>query len=251
MQESFRQECLAAQAGSLQQQERTAWKPWPVPLAGDLAQAAPVLAIPSGLAMSSGAMNSGVPQGSAGCRKNTARLKSISLMGASLALHSHSCFSVEAHINISNSMANMRSTLAAPGAHDSAACILSHASCLCHGHWAQRLCPCICGTGPAPAGKKDVFGLDVGVADAQGVQVGQGQQQLPRDAGCLKLRQGLHCAAPGCQLPSIHVLCPPTAQQQPSALVRQAARMAVSGGLLWCMRIASCLWPILDHCIPE
>lgn len=46
----------------------------------------PVLATSSGLAISSGAMNSGVPQGSAGCRKKTARLKSISLMGASTAL---------------------------------------------------------------------------------------------------------------------------------------------------------------------
>ena len=36
--------------------------------------------------MSSGAMNSGVPQGSAGWWKNTARLKSITLTGASGAL---------------------------------------------------------------------------------------------------------------------------------------------------------------------
>lgn len=49
--------------------------------------AAPDLATSSGLAISSGAMNSGVPQGSAGCRKKTAKLKSISLIGASGALH--------------------------------------------------------------------------------------------------------------------------------------------------------------------
>ena len=46
----------------------------------------PVLATSPGLVISSGAMNSGVPQGSAGCWKNTARLKSITFTGASGAL---------------------------------------------------------------------------------------------------------------------------------------------------------------------